>query len=102
MQPVTLIADSGATKPEWCLINKGRKKTFFTQGISPYFLTGPQIVELINKELLPGLKNVSIGKLFYYGTGCEDSNNARMVKRALEKLFDGANVEVATDLLGAA
>jgi glucosamine kinase len=43
MDAITLIADSGATKAEWCLINNGRKKTFFTQGISPYFLNTEQI-----------------------------------------------------------
>jgi glucosamine kinase len=36
---VTLIADSGATKAEWCLINNEKKKILFTQGISPYFLS---------------------------------------------------------------
>ncbi len=35
--PVTLIADSGATKAEWVLINNGKQKTLFTQGTSPYF-----------------------------------------------------------------
>jgi glucosamine kinase len=35
---VQLIADSGSTKCEWCLINNGKKKTILTQGISPYFL----------------------------------------------------------------
>ena len=100
MQPVTLIADSGATKTEWCLLNKGRKKIYFTQGISPYFLSEAQITELVSKELFPSLKNVTIEKLFYYGTGCKDSNNARMVKRALQKIFKGAIIKVDTDFFG--
>ena len=47
---VTLIADSGATKAEWCLVNNGKKKTLFTQGISPYFLNTDQIAELVKKN----------------------------------------------------
>jgi hypothetical protein len=29
---VTLIADSGATKAEWCLLNNGKKKNIFHAG----------------------------------------------------------------------
>ena len=98
----TLIADSGATKTEWCLVGKGHKKTFFTQGISPYFLTTSQIADLVKAELLPKLKNVNITDLFYYGTGCFDPNNAKSVKRALKMAFPQAKTEVGTDVLGAA
>ena len=102
MPALTLIADSGATKTEWCLIGNGHKKTFFTQGISPYFLNSEQIVQLVTTELLPRLKNVIIADLFYYGTGCFDPKNAKMVKNALRKVFQQAEIEVGTDLLGAA
>lgn len=100
--PVTLIADSGSTKAEWCLLSNGRKKTFFTQGISPYFLSIQQIADIINNELATRLKNVSIAKLFYYGTGCANLENARNVKKAIKKVFPNAQVEVGTDLLAAA
>lgn len=102
MPPLTLIADSGATKTEWCLMTHGRKKTFFTQGISPYFLNTQQITQLIETELIPGLKNVNISKMFYYGTGCLDPKNAKSIKLALKNVFSNAVVEVGTDLLGAA
>lgn len=100
--PVTLIADSGATKTEWCLLHKGRKKTVYTQGIRPYFFTSMQIAELVEKELLPRLTNVTVDKLFYYGTGCLNQNNAKRVKEALKTLFPSAEIRVGTDILGAA
>ena len=56
---VTLIADSGATKAEWCLLNKGEKETLFTQGISPYFLNTDQIANLVKNELSTELKKTS-------------------------------------------
>lgn len=102
MVPVTLIADSGSTKAEWCLLNNGRKKTFFTQGISPYFLTTQQVAGIVRTELAPKLKNVQIANLFYYGTGCANPRNAQNIKKALKNVFPGAVIEVGTDLLGAA
>ena len=102
MPAYTLIADSGATKTDWCLVANGRKKTYFTKGISPYFLNTDQIAGLINAELLPQLKNVIISDLFYYGTGCLDPNNAKSVKKALKTQFPTAVIEVGTDVLAAA
>lgn len=103
MLPLTLIADGGATKTEWCLLSKGgRRKSFLTQGIRPYFLTTQEIAELVRTELLPSIKNVIVTDLFYYGTGCLDPANARNVKNALKMIFPRAYIEVGTDFLGAA
>jgi glucosamine kinase len=102
MQSVTLIADSGATKAEWCLINNGRKKTLFTQGISPYFLSKQQIIDVLQQELLPGLKRVTVETIHYYGTGCANPDNALIVKNAIKSLFKEATIKVNTDLLAAA
>jgi N-acetylglucosamine kinase-like BadF-type ATPase len=100
--PVTLIADSGATKAEWVLVNNGKRKTLFTQGISPYFLNTQQILELVKDELACKLKNVVVEEVNYYGTGCASPENARSVKKALKQVFPEANIEVQTDLMAAA
>ncbi|HEY6506108.1 MAG TPA: BadF/BadG/BcrA/BcrD ATPase family protein [Chitinophagaceae bacterium] len=102
MSSIKLIADSGATKAEWCLVNNGKTKTYFTQGISPYFLNTEQISDLLLKELKPKLKNVGIGEVFYYGTGCANPNNAKLVKKAVQKVFPDATVNVNHDLMAAA
>ena len=99
---IQLIADSGSTKCEWCLINNGKKKTILTQGISPYFLDTNQIIELLQKELLPKLKNVEIANIYFYGTGLSNVNNVKIVNAALKKLFKGAKIEINHDLLAAA
>ena len=98
---VKLIADSGATKAEWCLVNNGKKKTIFTQGISPYFLNTEQITSLLLKELKPKLKNVEVDEVYYYGTGCGNPVNAKSVKKALQKNFTNAKVDVTHDLMAA-
>lgn len=100
--PSILIADSGATKAEWCLIHNGKKKILFTQGISPYFLSTDQIAELVQRELKSQLKNKEVDQIFYYGTGCANPINAKNVKKALLKVFNDSSVTVKTDLMAAA
>jgi len=102
MQAVKLIADSGATKAEWSLIDRGKIKTIITQGISPYFLNAIQITELLQKELKPRIKNAQINEVYYYGTGCANPANAKIVKKALGSVFPGARADVQHDLMAAA
>ena len=99
---VKLIADSGATKCEWCLITNGKKKTIHTQGISPYFLDETQIIEILNKSLIPKLKEQVIDEVFFYGTGLSNANNALIVKKALKSLFKKSKIQIETDLTAAA
>jgi len=100
--PVILIADSGATRAEWCLINNGKRKTIFTQGISPYFLNEKQIIELVSSEVNKTAKEIQPDEIYYYGTGCANIENAKMVKKALGKVYPSSKIEVNTDLLAAA
>lgn len=102
MARTILIADSGATKAEWCLVTAGKKKTIITQGISPYFLNTSQITELIQKELKPKLKNIIPDEIYYYGTGCANPANARSIKKALQTVFGKVKTDVNHDLMAAA
>lgn len=102
MPSVKLIADSGATKAEWSLLNNGKCKTILTQGISPYFLNREQIADLLRKELLPKLKQVQVEEIYYYGTGCANPANAKIMQQALKDVFPGVKPEVNHDLLAAA
>jgi N-acetylglucosamine kinase-like BadF-type ATPase len=100
---VKIIADSGSTKCEWRLLAEGTKaKKIITQGISPYFLTQEQITALLQKELLPKLKEVQVDEVYYYGTGLSNPINVKLVKGALKKVFPGSHIEANHDLLGAA
>ncbi|HMK02712.1 MAG TPA: hypothetical protein VK489_00915 [Ferruginibacter sp.] len=99
---IKLIADSGSTKTEWCLLNGRTTKTSFTQGLSPYFLSAEQIEYIVDQELKPKLKNTEPDEVYFYGTGCSNPNNVKLVKKALEKVFTNAAVFVDHDLMGAA
>jgi N-acetylglucosamine kinase-like BadF-type ATPase len=97
-----LIVDSGSTKAEWCLVRGNKTTVIETQGASPYFLNEQQLIELMQRELLPGLKKEQPAEVFFYGTGCVAAANRAMVKKAIKKVFPAADVEVDHDLSGAA
>jgi len=99
---IKLIADSGSTKAEWCLLDGKKKKTIFTQGISPYFLTLTEIVDILEKELKPKMKGAVPSVIHFYGTGCSNPANVKMMKQALKKIFSKATITVDHDLMGAA
>ncbi len=97
-----LIADSGSTKTEWCLLHNNKKKKVITQGLSPYFLNEDQIGEIIRKELVTKLKQSIPDEIYFYGTGCSNPANAAIVKRAIRKHFKESSIKVDHDLIGAA
>jgi glucosamine kinase len=97
-----LIADSGSSKTQWCLLTDNKKKMIFTQGISPYFLDDAALGKILTEELLPKTGAAVIDEIYYYGTGCSNSANSSLVKRGLKKIYKGAKITVDHDLLGAA
>lgn len=100
--PIQLIADSGATKCEWRIVNDASQQTIYTSGISPYFLNEAQIVELLKKDLLPELGDTSVNEVYFYGTGLGNPKNVEVMISTLQMLFPRAKVEANTDLLAAA
>ncbi|MBS1599861.1 MAG: N-acetylglucosamine kinase [Bacteroidetes bacterium] len=97
-----LIADSGSTKCEWCLLHGKKSSVVETQGMSPYFLNKKQIEQIIEKELVPCLKKNVPDEIYYYGTGCASAVNRKMIHGAIKKIFPKAKVQVDHDLMGAA
>lgn len=57
---------------------------------------------LLQAELLPKLKAVTVTELYYYGTGLGSAENVTILKKALRRLFPAAKAEVTHDLMGAA
>lgn len=99
---IKLIADSGSTKTEWCLIKNGKPVIFVSQGMSPYFLSDEGLTEIIQNEVIPHLKKHSVSEIHFYGTGCKDPNNKKRVKKVFENIFPDTQVSVDNDLFGAA
>jgi len=102
MSSIKLIVDSGSTKAEWCVLSKNQPISYFTSGLSPYFLNESQIVEAIVSSLLPQIGSLIVDEIYFYGTGCKNPSNKEFVKNALLRVFPNAYVEVDHDLIGAA
>jgi N-acetylglucosamine kinase-like BadF-type ATPase len=95
-----LIADSGSTKCEWRWVGQRKSYSYFTQGLSPYFLTPEKMEEVITRELKMKMKKDNPDEVHFYGTGNKDPRNAKKTKGVLQKIFPSAEVTVNHDLLG--
>ena len=98
-----LIADSGSTKTDWCLIGDNVIiGSYKTQGINPFHQSRDTIMDVVEKELMPMLDTKNIDALYFYGSGCTNETSI-IVRDIITSLFpDVKEVEVNGDLLGAA
>ena len=98
-----IIADSGSTKTDWCLVNAtGEIKTVQTIGLNPYFLDEDGVLGILRKDLYPFLDNKKVEQVFFYGSGCALPHKKQVLQYALDFFFMHADVEVENDLFGAA
>ncbi|MEO6868351.1 MAG: N-acetylglucosamine kinase [Ginsengibacter sp.] len=102
MGVIKLIADSGSTKTDWCLLKNNKPHFFSSQGLSPYFVNEEQMTFIIGNEVLPLIGKNNVNEIYFYGTGCKDKQNASWVKKVLQKLFINAIIVIDHDLSGAA
>jgi len=98
-----LIADSGATKTDWRIINsQGEIQQAKTIGLSPYYQTFDSIAAELTQNLLPFVKE-EVAEIHFYGTGCAGEEPCAIVRRGLQAVFPTAQtIEVDSDMLGAA
>jgi len=99
---IRLIADSGSTKTDWCLINGNNFTYFKTQGLNPYFLNQIQITEILKNELLIQLPTIKMNEIYFFGSGCTPGEKCELIKSSLLDVFKSNKIEVTNDLLGAA
>lgn len=97
-----IIADSGATKCQWTIVQKNKKKTITTIGISPYFLSTEEIVSILNKAFDKKIDCAAIEDIYFYGTGLSNQDNVVIIKKALKQVFKKANLDIQTDLMAIA
>ena len=97
-----LIADSGATKCHWTLVQNNKKTTVNTIGISPYFLSTKEMTELLEKSFAKKTNVTKIDAVYFYGTGLTNLDNITSLKKALKTVFTNAVLSIETDLVAAA
>lgn len=101
---MTLIADSGSTKTDWCVVEKGKLlQRIETKGTNPFFQSEEEISNEIATALLPHLPTNTFAAVYFYGAGCGFPDKIAMVHRAITKHLNvSSEVEVSTDMLAAA
>ena len=99
-----LLADSGSTKTDWSVVEKGKLlQQIFTKGTNPFFQTEEEISNEIEKTLLPQLATNAFDAVYFYGAGCGFPDKIEMVHRAVSgHLSISGSIEVNTDMLAAA
>ncbi|CAN5580870.1 hypothetical protein BH11BAC2_BH11BAC2_19250 [soil metagenome] len=98
-----LIADSGSTKADWMLADKGKVTgEFSTMGFNPFF--HDENVVLPALHACQPLMNIRDGvkQLKFYGAGCSSDDRNEIIASSLRKFFTNAEVLVDHDVLGSA
>lgn len=98
-----LIADSGSTKCDWCLIDPDKNtREFTTAGINPLFHNQAEIEQMVrsNQGLLADADKVRA--VFFYAAGSSTTTLKKIVEQALAMVFPMAEIYVDHDLVAAA
>ncbi|MBK8808497.1 MAG: hypothetical protein IPO21_18435 [Bacteroidales bacterium] len=98
-----LIADSGSSKTDFNIIDaKGKISSFTTSGLSPFFVNSNTISYEIKKNYPENFLLEDIQAVFFYGAGCSSEDRIGIVHKGLNNCFKNAEIEINTDLYGAA
>ena len=98
-----LVADSGSTKTDWCLIKPSEEDIYFTtEGYNPYFAGRQYIIDSIKRGLPETIEAEKIQQVYFYGAGCQE-DKVEVMREILQTVFpDCTGVSVDVDLLAAA
>lgn len=95
-----LLAESGSTKADWILINKGKVvKEFSTPGISPLYYNTMSIgMEMSKVDEISKFKD-SVTHVQFYGAWCSGKSRNQIIENGLSAFFKNATILVQHDLL---
>ena len=106
MDTIKLIADSGSTKTDWCLLESGGDcHRFSTQGINPCHQSEEAIAAILEQEVTPHLRQLQTARpqtLWFYGSGATPAAKQRVEQPLRRLLGTEADITVESDLVGAA
>ncbi len=95
-----LIADSGSTKTSWITIDgDNRSEILQTSGINPV-RDNEEVIRQALSPLMDWVKH-TVDQIHFFGAGCIPPYSTT-VKRQLQQMFPQAEVQVESDMMGAA
>lgn len=98
-----LIADSGSTKTDWCVILDNTPiKRIGTKGLNPFFQSEEEIQQELTHSLLPQLPEGTIDSVYFYGAGCTPEKAPTLRRAIADSLPVVGNIKAYSDMLAAA
>lgn len=98
-----LLVESGSTKTAWLLLDDFRIiKRLETSGFNPFYYRIQALDDIFANKVYPNIENFKPEKLVYYGAGCSTVENCDLIANIFKKTFRSIEVEVMSDILGAA
>lgn len=100
MKKALLIADSGGSKTDWCLIDRlGNRHYFTTASYHPHHMSEEWIGH--QAEFWRDHTTMYDLEVHFFGSGCLKEHNQRIVEKAFAR-WHITDVKVSSDLVGAA
>lgn len=98
-----LIADSGSTKTDCCVILDNTPiKRIGTKGLNPFFQSEEEIQQELTHSLLPQLPEGTIDSVYFYGAGCTPEKAPTLRRAIADSLPIVGNIKAYSDMLAAA
>ena len=98
-----LIADSGSTKTDWCVILDNTPiKRIGTKGLNPFFQSEEESQQELTHSLLPQLPEGTIDSVYFYGAGCTPEKAPTLRRAIADSLPVVGNIKAYSDMLAAA
>ncbi len=98
-----LVADSGATKTHWVLLDKGKVQLeVYSKGFNPYYYKADDFTQSLMDEFIGKISFKDISAIYFYAAGCSSKANANIIQSILSKIFVNASIFAHHDLYGAA
>ncbi|MCD8290233.1 MAG: ATPase [Prevotella sp.] len=99
-----LIADSGSTKTDWCLVDKGNVvRRFSCQGINPSLQDRTVIEGVLADELLKEIADIdAVHEINFYGAGCRDEVRPLMSDIFSQYFKNAEVIEIKSDIVASA
>ena len=98
-----LIADSGATKTHWVLLDgKTKAGEFYSPGFNPYYYEKDDFDRSLRNAVQGNADPDLVREIHFYGSGVSSEENRGIVRNSLGLIFRDAVISVYHDLHGAA
>jgi len=98
-----LIADSGATKTHWVILDSGSVHLeLYSKGFNPYYYKSEDFTQSLLEEFRGKVPFDKVSDIYFYAAGCSSETNAEIIRDALGKIFINAEISAKHDLYGAA